>query len=204
MGHNRLVIIGAGGHGRVVRDIALRNGYGEVIFLDDAQQCSVPTAGKTEDHVNWIGTSDFFVAIGNNAVREKLIGQLRSNGAELAVLVHPAAVLDPSVRIGPGTVVMAGAVINTDAQIGSGVIVNTCSSVDHDCVIGNFCHIAVGAHLCGTVEVGPRVFVGAGATVINNVTVCKNCTIGAGAVIVRDIEREGTYIGVPGVYQGNQ
>ena len=92
---------------------------------------------------------------------------------------------------------MAGAVINSGAKIGECVIINTCSSVDHDCVVDDFAHVAVGAHLCGTVNVGESTWICAGATVSNNVNICGNCTIGAGAVVVKDIEEEGTYIGVP-------
>lgn len=192
-----LMIIGAGGHGRVVRDIAVKVGYSQVDFLDDADVSSVPTAGKVADFKRFLDTCDFFVAIGNNKVRERLTDELRQSGASIATLVHPSAVVDSSAKIGVGTVVMAGVVINADAAIGNGVILNTCSSVDHDCVVQAYCHVAVGAHLCGTVTLGQRTFVGAGATVINNISICEDCMIGAGAVVVRNAEQSGTFLGVP-------
>lgn len=194
----QLMIIGAGGHGRVVRDIAEKNGYQQISFLDDADSCSVPTAGKTADFKGFLATHDFFVAIGNNRVRERLLEELKQNGASIATLIHPNAVIDPSVKIGTGTVVMAGVVINADAVIGDGAILNTCSSVDHDCVVQDYCHVAVGAHLCGTVTLGQRTLVGAGATVINNVSVCQDCLVGAGAVIVSNIVVPDVYLGLPG------
>lgn len=193
----QLMIIGGGGHGRVVRDIAEKNGYQQVSFLDDADLCSVPTAGKTADFKVFLATHDFFVAIGNNRVRERLLVELKKNDASIATLIHPNAVIDPSVKIGAGTVVMAGVVINADAVIGDGVILNTCSSVDHDCVVQDYCHVAVGAHLCGTVTLGQRTFVGAGATVINNISVCEDCIVGAGAAVVSDLVQPETYLGVP-------
>lgn len=192
-----LIIIGAGGHGKVVRDIAKQCGYTKISFLDDAD---IPEAiGKTTDYMEYIENSDFFIAIGNNSIREKIYQELDSNHAEIVTLMHPNAVVSQTAKIGKGTAVMAGAVINEDAEIGNGIIINTCSSVDHDCRIEDFCHISVGAHLCGTVKVGKRTMVGAGATVINNVDICDDCMIGAGAVVVRKIDEAGTFVGVPAI-----
>ena len=194
----QLVIIGAGGHGRVAQDIA-NNTYSKIVFLDDSdvRHESIELVGKTKDYVRYISDSDFFVAIGNNAVRKKIFCMLKDAGANIVSLIHSDAVVSNSVNIGAGSVVMAGAVINANANIGEGCIINTCSSVDHDCIIGDFCHISVGSHLAGTVKVGSRTFIGAGATVINNIDICDDCMIGAGAVVVKDIEKRGTYVGVP-------
>ena len=195
--NNRIVILGAGGHGRVVADVALLFGYKEVMFLDDSAECTVKTSGKISDYLKYISNSDFFVSIGNNTVREKITNDLINNGANIATIIHPSAVIGSRVSLGIGTVVMAGAVINCDTKIGNGVIINTCASVDHDCTIRDYCHISVGSHLAGTVTVGKSSFIGAGATVINNVFICENCMIGAGALVVKDIKENGTYIGVP-------
>lgn len=190
-----LIIIGAGGHGKVVRDIARLCGYTQVFFLDDADIPGI--AGAVSDYQNYLDVADFFVAIGNNGIREKISQNILADGGELVTLIHPNAVIAENVTIGKGTVVMAGAVVNTDAVIGDGVILNTCSSTDHDCIIQDFSHIAVGAHLCGTVKVGSKTMIGAGATVINNVDICDECTVGAGAVVVKTIEEKGIYVGVP-------
>lgn len=193
----KLTIIGASGHGRVVADIAGLNGYDEIEFLDDNADLNFcgkyPVVGNTAQasQIN----NDIIVGIGNAAVRRRFIEQLEDK--RLVTLIHPDAVIADNVVIGKGTVIMAGTVINPGASIGKGVIINTCSSVDHDCNVGNYVHVAVGAHLCGTVNVGEMTWIGAGATVINNVNICDGCMIGAGAVVVKDIDKAGTYIGVP-------
>lgn len=195
---NRLIIIGAGGHGRVVADIAKLNGYADIVFLDDADVPAV--SGKVSNYVQYIGNADFIVAIGNGKVREKIQTMLEDNGCTITTLIHPNAVIGGNVEIGKGSVAMAGAVVNTGSRIGQGVILNTCCSVDHDSVIGDYCHISVGAHLAGSVIVGRQSFICAGATVINNISICDECVIGAGAVVVKNIEKSGTYVGVPARY----
>lgn len=188
----KLTIIGASGHGRVVADIALLNGYEEIQFLDDDEgiiECAGwPVVGKSNSIVN----GDVFVAIGNACVRERL-----SFNRKLITLIHPKAVISRGVVIGEGTVVMAGVVINSGTLIGKGCIINTSSSIDHDCIIGDFCHVSVGAHLCGTVFVGNESWIGAGSTICNNIRICDSCLIGAGAVVIRDINDSGTYVGIP-------
>ena len=191
----KLIIIGAGGHGRVVADIASLNGYQDIGFLADDDNGSV--IGKVSDFIKYIDTSDFFVAIGNSAVRQRIQKELENNNAKIVSLFHPSAIIANNVKIGKGTVIMAGAIINPNTVIGEGVIVNTNSSVDHDCIIDDFTHISVGAKICGTVNIGKSTWIGAGATVINNKNVCANCMVGAGATVVKDIAFSGTYIGTP-------
>ena len=205
MKKNKLVIIGAGGHGRVVADIAKKSGaYGEIVFLDDsdAPNEKVCVVGKVCESVKYLEDSDFFVAIGNNRIRADIQTSLEEQGANFAVLVHPNASIGDSVELGKGSAVMAGTVINSWAKIGKGVVINTCSSVDHDCVIDDFTHVSVGAHIAGSVRIGKKVFVCAGVTVINNVNVCDECVIGAGAVVISDVNEKGTYVGVP-VHKNN-
>ena len=193
----KLAIIGASGHGKVVADIARKNGYKEIVFLDDDEsihECGCyPVIGKSSE----AGTiyADIIVGIGNAGIRKRI--QESVPEGELVTLIHPDAVIAEDVAIGAGTVVMAGAVINPGVRIGKGCIINTCSSVDHDCVVGDYVHIAVGSHLCGTVSVGSGTWIGAGAIVSNNISICPDCMIGAGAVIVKNIDSAGTYMGVP-------
>lgn len=195
--NKEIVIIGAGGHGRVVADIARLCGYDNIAFLDDAE---IPdTIGKVSDYVKYISTADFFVAIGNSSIRERIQNELLENGCSIVTLIHSNATIGSNVSIGKGTVVMAGAVINTETKIGDGVIINTSSSVDHNCIVEDFCHVSVGAHLAGTVSLGKHTMIGAGATVINNIDVCENCTIGAGATVIKDITIRGIYTGLPAV-----
>lgn len=191
---NRLIVIGASGHGKVIADIAVRNGYGDIVFLDDnpdIRECAgFPVIGKTADAARLDG--DKIVAIGNPVIRERI-----QRAIQTVTLVHPNAAVSRRVTLGEGTVVMAGAVINSDAVIGKGCIVNTGASVDHDCVLSDYVHISVGAHVAGTCRIGQRTWIGAGATVSNNITICGDCMIGAGSVVIRDIEESGTYVGCP-------
>lgn len=193
----KLLIIGASGHGKVVADIAEKNGYDEIEFFDDDESlknCGKwPVAGTVNKALE--KDDDVFIAIGNAEIREKLMECFC--GRRFPVLFHPAAVVADDVIIGEGSVVMAGAVINPGARIGKGVIVNTSSSIDHDCIIGDFVHISVGAHLSGTVNVGKGTWIAVGASVVNNVEVCPGAVIGAGAVVIRSVEEPGTYVGVP-------
>ena len=192
---NRLIIIGASGHGKVIADIAEKNGYTDIVFLDDdpsIKECAgFPVVGKINRAVTMMG--DKIVAIGNSKIRESI--QRNHNG--VVTLIHPEAVISRRVKIGVGSVVMAGVVINSDVSIGNGCIINTCASIDHDCVIGNFTHVSVGAHIAGTCEIGNFTWIGVGATVRNNINICNNCMIGAGAVVINDIDYSGTYIGIP-------
>ena len=193
----KLVIIGASGHGKVVADIARRNGYSEIVFLDDDErihECGgYSVIGKSSE----AGTidADIIVGIGNAGIRKRIQESILDE--KLVTLIHPDAAVAEDVVIGAGTVVMAGAVINPGARIGKGCIINTCSSVDHDCEVGDYVHIAVGSHLCGTVSVGDGTWIGAGAIVSNNVSICPNCMIGAGAVVIKEIKESGIYVGVP-------
>ncbi len=196
---NQLIIIGASGHGKVVADIAKLCGYTEISFLDDNETISncggYNVVGKTNDFIDF--DCDFFVAIGNSLVREKIQQKLLDANKLVVSLIHPNSTIGENVKIGTGSVIMAGAVVNPSTIIGNGCIINTCASIDHDNEIGDYVHISVGAHTAGTVKIGNNTWVGIGAVVSNNVSVCENCMIGAGAVVVKNIEEEGTYIGVP-------
>ncbi len=193
----KIAIIGASGHGKVIADIARKNGYREIVFLDDDEsvhECGgYPVIGNSSKARGI--DAEIIIGIGNAGVRKRIQESVPEE--KLVTLIHPDAVVAEDVVIGKGTVVMAGAVINPGVRIGIGCIINTCSSVDHDCVVGDYVHIAVGSHLCGTVTVGSGSWIGAGATVSNNIAICSNCMIGAGAVIVKNIDSAGTYMGVP-------
>lgn len=193
----KLIIIGASGHGRVIADIANKLGYEKIVFLDDNEsinQCDgYPVMGdKTKA---FSADADIIIGIGNAEIRRRIQKSLPKE--RITTLIHPSAVVAENVRIGRGTVVMAGSVINPHTVIGEGCIVNTCASIDHDCIVGDYVHISVGSHVCGTVTVDAGTWIGAGATIINNVTICGDCMIGAGAVVVKDIKEKGTYVGVP-------
>lgn len=202
MDKNTLLIIGAGGHGKVAADIAMRSKkYNAVCFFDDTvskQQCMCfPVIGRCEEIFRYIDLYDVFIAIGNAESRKRFMEKLIERGAQIATLIHPNAVIGQEVQIGVGSIMAAGAVLNPDCRIGKGCIVNTCASVDHDCRIGDYVHVSVGAHVAGTVTIGAGTWIGAGAVVNNDLHIADSSMIGSGAVVVNDIKERGTYVGVP-------
>ena len=195
---NRLIIIGAGGHGKVIADAALKNGYANICCIDDHATGDVmgfPIIGTSADieRLN-DGITDFINAIGNNAVRKAIAEKYNVNWVSI---VHPSAQIAFNAEIGKGTVVMANAVINVCATVGEHCIINTCAVIEHDNVIENYVHISPNAALGGTVRIGSLTHVGIGATVKNNTDICSDCIIGAGAVVLENIKDKGTYVGVP-------
>jgi sugar O-acyltransferase (sialic acid O-acetyltransferase NeuD family) len=134
------------------------------------------------------------IALGDGALRRSLASHFQFNWI---TVVHPAAWVDPSVRLGPGTVVCAGAVIQPECRIGQHAIVNTQAGVDHDCRIGNFAHIGPGAQLAGGVNVGAESLIGAGATIIPRICVGARTTVGAGATVVEDLPDNVVAVGCP-------
>ncbi len=194
----KLVIIGAGGHGKVVADIAVKSGYKDIVFLDDnaTGDClNFPIVGATvklkelDD-----GRTDFVIAVGNNKIRKRIAD---TYSISWTTLIHPKACLGMETQIGEGTVVMAGAIINPGASVGTHCIVNTGAVIEHDNVLKNYVHVSPNAALGGSVHVGEGTHIGIGAIVKNNIEICSDCVIGAGAVVVHDIKEQGTYVGVP-------
>jgi sugar O-acyltransferase (sialic acid O-acetyltransferase NeuD family) len=199
---DKLIIIGASGHGKVVADIAIKmNKWQRIEFLDDDESIKIcmglAIIGKTSDAFMYRTEADFFVAIGDNSTREKVQEKLETEGFSIVTLVHPSAIIGVDVEIKTGTVVMAGVVINSSSSIGKGCIINTNCSIDHDNLIEDYVHISPGAHLAGTVSVGKGSWLGIGSVVSNNINICSSCMLGAGAVVIRDITETGTYVGIP-------
>lgn len=202
IGKNKLIIIGAGGHGRVVADIAMKmNRWQQIVFLDDDEKVKssmgLDVIGKSRDAFEHIAEYDIFVALGSNKAREKMQNQLEMAGASIPTMIHPSVIIGEKVNIEYGTVLMGGAIINCCSKIGKGCIVNTGATIDHDNEIEDYVHISPGAHMAGTVRVGRSTWIGIGSVVNNNVNIIGGCIVGAGAVVVKDITEVGTYIGVP-------
>lgn len=199
---DKLLIIGASGHGKVVADIAMKmNRWESIAFLDDDENLKtsmgIEIVGTSSDVHNYIEDWDTFVGIGNNAVREKVQEMLEAESVSIPNLIHPNAVIGEQVEMGDGTVVMAGAVINCCTKVGKGCIINTGASVDHDNVIGDYVHLSPGIHLAGSVHIGQRTWLGIGSVVSNNISIVSDCTIGAGAIVIKNITESGTYVGIP-------
>ena len=197
--NKRVVIIGAGGHSKVIADIVRENGDTVEGFLDDSytekrEFYSSFVVGKVSDYEKYKCDCEFIIAIGNNGVRKRISSEL---DCKWYTAIHPKATVSKSARVGCGTCVMANAVINADACVGEHVIVNTGSIVEHDCVIGNYSHIAPKSVVCGVTTVGENVWLGAGSTVMHVLGICDNVMLGAGGVVVQNITEAGTYVGVP-------
>ena len=197
-----IAIMGASGHCKVVADLALLNGYDDIVFIDKNPEIDMlgeyPVADEDTDLDYYLEHHyDFVVGIGDAKIRRKVQESLEDMGADIVSLVHPAATVAYDVQIGAGTVVMAGAVINPSTVIGKGCIINTSASVDHDNVIGDYCHISVGAHTAGTVNMGDNCWLGIGGIVSNNIDICADTFICAGGVVVKNITKPGKYAGIP-------
>lgn len=199
---NKLLIIGASGHGKVVADIALKmNKWQSIAFLDDDKSIKssmgLIVIGTSDDVFAHIDEYEVFVGIGNNTTRQRIHEMLETFGASIPVLIHPNAVVGEQVEVGFGTVVMAGVVINCCTSIGKGCIINTSATVDHDNNIEEFVNISPGVHLAGTVKIGKGSWLGIGSVVSNNVNITSGCKVGAGSVVIKDITEPGVYVGVP-------
>lgn len=194
---SEVIIIGAGGHGKVIADIIEKNGDKVLGFLDDGTDKThifdYPVLGKTADCVNYPDKM-FIIAIGNNGVRKKIAENYK---LKYYTAIHPSAVISRNVIIGEGTCVMALSVINADTIIGKHCIINSGSVVEHDNELCDYVHLSPKAVLCGTARVGEGTHIGGGAVVKNNTSITGGCVIGVGAAVVEDIDKEGTYVGVP-------
>ena len=193
-----VMIIGGGGHAKVIIDCIRAAGDKPVGILDDGitegtEILGVPVLGKT---AVWKKYEQYFfvIAIGNNDVRARIAENMKVNWYSA---IHPRSVVSEYAVIGQGTVVMPGAVINASAQVGEHCIVNTCAVIEHDCRLGHFVHISPNAALGGSVQIAEKCHVGLGAAVRNNISVCGGCVVGTGAVVVKNIMEPGVYIGVP-------
>jgi sugar O-acyltransferase (sialic acid O-acetyltransferase NeuD family) len=192
------VVVGAGGHAKVVIATVRAAGGDVVAAYDDDEGrwgqriLGVPVKGPVSSEE--IESAPAIIAIGNNRARQSFAERLQ---AQWISVCHPDTTVHPSVSLGPGTVVFAGAVIQPDATIGAHSIVNTAASVDHDCIVGDFVHIGPGVRLCGGVTVDEGVLLSVGAKVAPNVEVGPWSTAGAGAVCVVGVARDTMVIGVP-------
>lgn len=198
----KVVIIGAGGHAKVIADIIEKSGDEIVGFLDDNKEIGTTiineykVIGDLNNRFTMAVTKEnleFIIAIGDNKKREEIS---HSPNLKFYTAIHPSAQIGLDVEIQEGTVIMANACINSSAKIGKHCIINTGAIIEHDNIIEDFVHISPNVALGGTVKIGESTHVGIGSIVKNNITICKNCTIGAGAVVVKNIIEEGTYVGV--------
>ena len=198
----KILIVGSGGHARVVADGLLAAGVRPLGYLSrDAEPgtkgpLGLPVLGcdmdaSVPDHDGVV------LAIGDNRTRKSVAAGYLERDETFLAAIHPSAVIAPDAVIEPGCMVCAGVVVNSGARIRAHTILNTGCTVDHDCDIGPFVHIAPGVNLAGDVTVGEGSFVGIGACVVQGITIGEWATAGAGAAVIRDVESKTTVVGVP-------
>ncbi|MCR8635385.1 MULTISPECIES: NeuD/PglB/VioB family sugar acetyltransferase [Paenibacillus] len=198
-----LLILGAGGLGKVIAEIAVLMGKWErIAFLDDRVELKevmgFPVIGKLTDLDSYIKDyNNAFVAIGHNHTRLMWLQLIGISGFIIPALIHPLSIVSKFSSIGEGTAVMAGAVINTDATIGRGCIINTCASIDHDCTLEDGIHVSPGARVSGTVNIGRCSWVCVGSTIANDIRIGSHVIVAAGAVVVRNVPDNVMVAGVP-------
>jgi sugar O-acyltransferase (sialic acid O-acetyltransferase NeuD family) len=203
----RVLILGAGGHGRVVLDILHQMGTCEPVgFLDNNTDIlgrrvdGVPVLGPIDELQKLAaqsGCDGVIVAIGDNGVRRGLARQVDSAGIELINAIHPSATIAHNATIGRNVVIAAGAVVCAHCQIGASVILNTGCIIDYQTMIGEGSHVCPGVRIAGRAKVESGVFIGIGATIIPKITLGCESIVGAGSVVIEDVPPMATVVGVP-------
>lgn len=204
----RIIVIGAGGHAKVVIDIMLqrKKAFNDNLIiegiLDDSfienekkELFGIPIIGKINKILELSSDIYYVIAIGNNSIRRKISKDYKN--LKYITLIHPKAIIAENVIIYEGTVVMAGVIINSYTKIGKHCIVNTGSIIEHDNIIGDCVHVSPNATLCGGISVEDISWIGAGATIMQNVKIGTDSIIGAGAIVVKNIPSNCTAVGNP-------
>jgi UDP-perosamine 4-acetyltransferase len=209
MAKRKIILIGGGGHCKVVISILKRIDTFEIAGIIDHKD----KVGNFVSDIKVIGTDDDlskiyksgihygFITVGSikdNLKRYQLFNMLKKIGFEFPKIISPEAIIDKNVKIGEGSVVMPGCIINIDSKIARNCIINTGAIIEHDCKIESHCHVAPGIHISGAVNIGELSFIGIGATIIQGIKIGKNVTIGAGSVIIKDIPDNAIVVGNPG------
>lgn len=206
MEKQKVVIIGSGGHAKVVIDIIeLENKY-EIYGLltnDNLNSfCGYPVLGNDEklQEIKAMGINNVAIGIGgfrNNQLRKKIYTKISNLDFNIINAIHPSAIIAKTVVLGNGVVVFAGVIINTEAKIFNNCIIATGSTIDHETVIENHCLISAGVTIGANVLIKEGTLCALGSKVISQVQIEKNTLIGAGAVVCKNITESGTYLGVP-------
>jgi UDP-perosamine 4-acetyltransferase len=199
----RIIVIGAGGHAKVLIELLREAGFTPVGLIDKAPSHAalfgVPVLGGDDilPALRAEGIAQACVALGANALRQRIGQSLAALGFQLPPAIHPSAYVSPSALVAPGVVVMARAVVNTDTRLAACAIVNSGAVVEHDNDIGEAAHIAPGCALAGNVTVGALALVGVGSAVRPGIAIGARAIVGAGAAVVRDVPEGAVVGGVP-------
>lgn len=199
-----LIIIGNGGHASVLTEILLHQNRKIIGFTapqKEENQFGIPYLGDDQEILKFNSDDiELVLGIGSTSVssfRSKIFRYFINKQYTFANVIHPSAILAPSVVLGKGVQIMAGVIIQTNSKIADNTIVNTGTKIDHDCIIGPHVHLAPGTTLSGGVKIGEGTHIGTGTTIIQGIEIGENCLIGAGAVVIRNIQHGVKAIGVP-------
>lgn len=202
----KLLLIGAGGQGKVCLDIAKKmKKWDTFYFLDDKLEgyiMGTKILGLIDIEKYKNDGFDIFVSIGDNLIRSRLLEICIKHNFNIVNLISNSTYLSPYCNLGFGIAIMPGVIINANTTIDNGAIINSGAIIEHDCNIGKFSHISPGSSIGGSCNIGEFVWIGIGATLINNLVIEKNVMIGAGSVVVKSIVEPGTYFGVPAKKRG--
>lgn len=203
MNKKSIYILGYSGHAYTVIDTAQSKGFVILGYFDESENERNPFSLKfmgSENILDFkekVNEASCFPAIGDNAIREKVIKLITKNNIKQEILIHKTAVVNSLVKIKNSTLVNAGVVINSMSNVGLGCIINTNATIEHDCQISDYVHIAPGAVLTGNVSVGKSSLIGANSVIKENIKIGKNVTIGAGSVVLKNIPDNQTWVGNP-------
>lgn len=192
-----IIVIGAGGHARVLISV-LQTRKMKIMGITDLE---AKTAGDCINGISVLGQDNMILekppdsillvngigSVGSTLPREAIYKKFKSRGYSFAAVIHPAAMIMDEVKLGEGVQIMAGAIVQTGCRIGDNTIINTGAVVDHDCIIGDHVHVAPGAVLSGGVQVGDRTHLGTAAVVIQEIEIGDSAIVGAGAVVIKNI-----------------
>lgn len=199
----RLIVWGAGGHGKVVIETASAVGrYDSILVVDDdaakrgGRVLGYVVAGPIAD-IPRHPDDEVFLALGDNRTRATAYDWCKAAGFTLATLLHPRAVISPSAAVQEGTLVMPLSVVNAEARIGRNCIINTGAVVEHDCLVGDHVHLSPGVKIGGNATIDAFAHVGIGAVVLPGISVGAGTTVGAGAVVVTNLPANIVAAGVP-------
>lgn len=202
-----VVILGAGGHAKVLIDLLVLQGIEVLGLIEQAGSVlkknvlGVPLLGD-ETVIDGYRPElvDLILGLGSvdvSPVRKLLYERFRLQGYRFRTAVHTSAIVSAHVALGEGVQLMAASVIQAGCQIGSNCIINTRASVDHDCKIDDHVHVAPGVTISGGVRIGEMSHIGTGAVIVQGVKIGRNCLIASGAVVVRDVQDGSRVAGVP-------
>lgn len=201
------IILGTGGHCRVVLSILLDVGRHHVLDIIELAELrhgetilGIPVNATVSSLDSFRGrpATDIFLAIGDNALRREWWHKIKGLDLPLPNLISPHAIVDRFAKLGDGNVICSKAFIGPECKIGNNNLINTGAIVEHEVQIGSHCHLSPASTVAGRSRIHDDCFVGAGATVIDNLSIATGTTLGAGAVLISGIEKSnGVYVGVP-------